>query len=477
MRVPTRRRSRSDTAYVETSTLTIRNQILVPFATTVILAVATIAISAAWFSAQRSERATLRQLSNIVRTLSNTTLTYTGPILEKMQGLSGAEFVALSPTRQVVAATVPVNDEMLAEARTAPLITAGRSFSELSSLVNGETRYFTARLRADGGANVGSLLVLYPEASWREARWEAAWPPLVIGGVTMLLVVAISVWLAHRISSRVQSVQHLLAEIACGRFPQTTVASANSKAGRLDELDALINSAGELSVQLQSLQDTIRQTERVRTLAQLAGGLAHQLRNCVTGARMAIQLHNRRCSISTEDETLDVALRQLTLTEQHIKGLLSLSRKEDRPAERGSLSDLMSDLERLMRPHAEHAHVSFQVVTNVPDSVLVPDIEQFRTACLNLALNAIEAAGQGGSVSVESGRTGNDIKVTFTDSGEGPPSELAETLFEPFVTSKPEGVGLGLALAKRVADENQGQLAWHREDQRTVFELTVPLPE
>jgi signal transduction histidine kinase len=457
--------------------VTIRNQILVPFASTVILAVATIAVSAAWLSAQRSERETLGQLNNIVRTLSTTTLTYTPPILEKMQGLSGAEFVAISPANKVVAATVPIHDDLLEKARNAPLITAGRSFSEFLSIENGETRYLTARLRADGAANVRSLLVLYPESSYREARWEAAWPPLVIGGVTMLIVVAISFWLAHRISSRVQSVQHLLAEIASGRFPQSELQGQPLPAARVNELDALMQSAGELSTQLQTLQDTIRQTERVRTLAQLAGGLAHQLRNCVTGARMAIQLHNRRCSISGEDETLEVALRQLTLTEQHIKGLLSLTRKDDGPAERGLLAELMSDLERLIRPHAEHAHASFRVVSDIPDLTTVPDLEQFRTASLNLALNAIEAAGQDGEVTITSRVEDGHIVIDFSDSGDGPPDEINDTLFEPFVTSKPEGVGLGLALAKRVAEENHGSLTWHRKNDRTIFMLSVPQDE
>ena len=452
-----------------------------PFAATVILAVATIAVSAAWFSAQRIERATLRQLSNIVGTLSTSTLTYTAPILKKMQGLSGAEFVALSPNNKVVAATVPLNQDMLAESKNAPLIAAGKSFSEFVSLQNGDTRYFTARIRADGAANVGTLLVLYPEASWREARWEAVWPPLVIGGVTILLVVAISVWLAHRISSRVQFVQQLLAEIASGRFPQIetdgALRSGVGNSRRLNELDALIDSAGELSLQLQSLQETIRQTERVRTLAQLAGGLAHQLRNCVTGARMAIQLHNRRCGMASQDETLEVALRQLTLTEQHIKGLLSLSHKDETPAASGSLPDLLNDIDRLMRPHALHAHVSFDVVFDLPKSVVIPDVEQFRTASLNLALNAIEAAGKDGDVLIESKASSNAITITFSDSGPGPPDQLAETLFDPFVTSKPEGVGLGLALAKRVAVENHGQLTWQRCEQRTVFSLTIPLAE
>ncbi len=78
-------------------------------------------------------------------------------------------------------------------------------------------------------------------------------------------------------------------------------------------------------------------------------------------------------------------------------------------------------------------------------------------------MNAIEAAGPGGEVSLEAFAENGDVVIEVSDTGPGPPPEVAETLFEPFVTSKPEGVGLGLALAQQVAIEHGGQLAWTRD--------------
>ena len=68
-----------------------------------------------------------------------------------------------------------------------------------------------------------------------------------------------------------------------------------------------------------------------RLLAQFAAGLAHQLRNALTGARMSVQLHARRYPAPADDQTLSVALRQLAMTEEQVKGLLSLGRVESRP--------------------------------------------------------------------------------------------------------------------------------------------------
>jgi nitrogen-specific signal transduction histidine kinase len=65
--------------------------------------------------------------------------------------------------------------------------------------------------------------------------------------------------------------------------------------------------------------------------------------------------------------------------------------------------------------------------------------------------------------------------VEVIDSGSGPPPELAAKLFEPFVTGKPEGIGLGLAVAKQAVDAHGGRIEWARRDGRTVFRVELPL--
>jgi len=66
------------------------------------------------------------------------------------------------------------------------------------------------------------------------------------------------------------------------------------------------------------------------------------------------------------------------------------------------------------------------------------------------------------------------LAVTVEDSGLGPPAELSLSVFDPFVTGKPEGIGIGLALVKMVADEHGGGVSFERTDGRTRFTLTLP---
>ena len=103
------------------------------------------------------------------------------------------------------------------------------------------------------------------------------WPS---GLGTLGLMVAVTSWIAHRISGRIRKVQQQVARIAAGDF------EGFDPGPRGDEVQDLASSINLMSNQLKQMQHTIRQSERTRLLAQLAAGLAHQLRNSLTGARM-----------------------------------------------------------------------------------------------------------------------------------------------------------------------------------------------
>jgi signal transduction histidine kinase len=290
------------------------------------------------------------------------------------------------------------------------------------------------------------------------------------GGPALILTFLVAIWLAQRFSGRLQRLQMQVAAIAGGDFREIVPDD------RQDEIQDLVTSVNRMAAQLREMQTAIGHTERTRLLAQLAGGLAHQLRNAVAGARMAVQLHQRRCTSDLRDESLAVALRQLSLTETQIRGLLSLGRSERREPALCNVRSLIDEVGSLLQPTCEHGGVTLDVdsATAGEPSVQV-DVEGLRAAILNLALNAIEAAGRQGEVVLRAARDGRFATIDVRDSGAGPPAEIAEALFDPFVTSKPEGVGLGLVLARQVALEHGGTLAWFREGNRTVFRLTLPL--
>ena len=448
----------------------IRNQILVPVAALLTAAVTLIAVFSAVLATRRSEEQTLRHLQEVIATLGQSSFPLAPNVLDKMRGLSGADFVVRDDQGKLVAATFQQTDELRSALEQIPPSEELPSLRKYPALSVLGRRYLVSAVR--NPASETTLIVLYPEQSLRQARWEAALPPLAVGAATILLMVLLSAWLAQRLSRRIQSVQTQVAAIAGGEFIEIETGQ------RQDEIRELATSVNAMSRQLRQMQQTIRQAERSRLLGQLAGGLAHQLRNAVTGARLAVQLHLRRCTSSHQsDDSLTVALRQLSLTEEQIKGFLSLGRQEQKPPEPCDLGNLISEIAALVGPTCEHAQVRFAHDAPIRLSKLVADVQGLRGAVLNLTLNAIEAAGPGGEVHLQVSEQAfaNALLIEVRDNGPGPPDELAEALGEPFVTGKAEGVGLGLALARQVAIDHGGMLTWERESGRTCFRLTLPL--
>ncbi len=448
----------------------IRNQILVPYAATLVVAVTTTALATAYLDARRSRAESLRGIRNVVETLGQSTFPYTKSVVEKMRGLSGSHFLAIDPHDRILATTLthPV-DPAAIRSRTPELATI-ETLTDYPSVDIGGIRYFVAHIKPARMGAASSLYVLYPEADWLQIQRDAIWAPLLVCGVTILLMSLISMMLSRRLDRRIQAVRGLFAKLADGHFDHAKVGTLD------DEIRDLLLSANCLSDQLSTLRDQFSRTERLRLLAQLAGGLAHQLRNAVTGARMAIQLHQRRFPNEGDDESLNVALQQLTLTEEQLRGLLALGKDRVEKIPPAEVAPLLDEVSALIDPVCRHTQIDFQRTDTLEDNSLsVPSGADIKAAILNLLLNGIEAAGVGGSLWLSAHCNDGLLEISVTDNGPGPPDAMQDRILEPFVSSKPEGVGLGLSLAEMAATANGGTLSWRRDENRTVFTFSIPV--
>lgn len=448
--------------------LSIRNQILIPLIALQSVTLCAVTAATAALAARRSERQVSDRLNGVVEALGHANFPYTASVLAKMRGLSGAEFVAYAADGRVAESSFSALKEMPPPLASLPKAARLDSLGQAPTVRLGGVRYFAVPLRPSGGPHSSPLLVLYPETSWRQARREAATPPLVLGGASLFLVAGVTGWIALRISRRIGVVNRQVARIAAGDF------EGLDPGREADEVADLVRSINSMCSQLREMSRTIQQSERTRLLAQLAAGLAHQMRNSLTGARMSVQLHTRRCPGQANDWSLDVALRQLAMTEEQVKGLLSLGRVDSQSPVACDVGRLLRDIALLVGPACEHAKVTLDVRRGGEPVDVLAEESGLRAAALNLALNAIEAAAPGGMVRLEAVYDNEAVAIEVSDTGPGPPPGLAESLFEPFTTSKPEGVGLGLALAQQVATRHGGRLSWDRAGHETCFRLSLP---
>lgn len=462
----------------------IRNQILLPFAIVQTLAVAVLSVSAAWMAADRAEREAVGRLERVVATLSTASFPVRVPILQQMKGLSGADYVASDSLGRITATTL---DEDIAtrilsipQASTPTGVPGSGRLGQLQPITAGDQAWLMGTVQILQSPELKQLLVLVPEQQWQSLRQEVILPPLMIGAVTLLVMVSVSFWLAARMGGRLKRMQQHVQQLASLEFDQLLPVTGS------DELHELATSINRMAQDLQNSTRQIRLSERTSLVTQVAGGLAHQLRNSITGARMAVQLHLRRCR-DADRESLNVALRQLSLTENQIRGLLRLTRDAQQPPVAGRLDQLLRTIEELLHPQCQHSNIRLAVeLPSVQDCerLEVADSEQMQASLLNLVQNAVEAAGPGGHVIVQVSvlpttiPTGSlsgkfVIRVDVLDSGPGVSEELRSRIFEPFVTGKPEGVGLGLTLAAQTAEDHGGSLAYERIDGLTRFRFEI----
>jgi signal transduction histidine kinase len=438
----------------------IRSQLLVP---PLILLLGVIGISTwtALASAQHARQRIETQMRDIGRAFQHVYFPRTPEILKLMRGLSEAELLLEKSSGEFISS-------MNLDAPPKPL---PEPLDDWESVrlgprveVAGQT-YLCTGVRRDSDV----LYVLYPESLWHDALWAAVRPSLILGilGAAASLVLAVGV--AHRLSRRVQELERRTRLIAAGDFSPMPLPRG------ADEIRDLAQSVNEMAQRLARLQETIRQTERLRLLGQVSGGLAHQLRNGVTGARLAVQLHARECEGTVETEALDVALRQLALVESNLKRFLDLGRNDLRKRVPCSLAALVEEAVTLLQPQCRHARIELSWKAPERDGILMADAGQLGQVFMNVIGNAVEAAGPGGRVSVALAAMPRAARIEVRDSGPGPSPELAERLFEPFVTGKPDGVGLGLAVARQAAEAHSGQISWRREEDQTCFVIELPV--
>ncbi|HMF14562.1 MAG TPA: HAMP domain-containing sensor histidine kinase, partial [Gemmataceae bacterium] len=209
-------------------------------------------------------------------------------------------------------------------------------------------------------------------------------------------------------------------------------------------------------------------------LGQVSGGLAHQLRNGVTGARLAVQLHAKDCEGKGDTEALEVALRQLALVESNLKRFLDVGRSDLSKRAPCSLTTLVEEAVSTFQPQCRHARTDLTLEAHERDGILMGDASQLGQLFVNVIGNAVEAAGPGGRVSVRLAGTPHCARIEVRDTGPGPNLEVAQRLFEPFVTGKAEGVGLGLAVARQAAEAHGGRISWRREEGQTCFVIELP---
>ncbi len=470
-------------------------QFLIPLLSAVLVIGGSVAFASRWFADRATDRLSVERMESIGKLVVNAPFPLTPQVLNQLKQLSQLDFAILSltppATAVVSAATMDIPSHFLKEVEaTAP---NSRSSTSLKIEANADSPYIGLLI-----PSANKYLLILEKRQSSQFLNVSFLLPLITGLLSAIGVGIVATWQASRITSRIGVLKEQIEAIASGE----TI--AEHKLGPNDDIQSLQTAMRLMSIELAESKKRIAENERTRLIQLLASGLAHELRNHLTGARLALQTCE---SDSTDHEAIAIATQQMDLAEQQVRRLLTVQTGTANEHEPPMLCvDLLNNVVDLVRPMANHRQVAVDVFPPLDSqSAELTKLKRLEIrsgnavtgALLNLVINAMEAAGPNGQIRIyvtvapadsdsqlnertPANSDGNDLqKIVWKifDNGNGPPSEIAAQLFEPFVTSKPEGVGLGLAMCKRVAISLGGSISWDRSNGWTSFEFSIPALE
>lgn len=230
----------------------------------------------------------------------------------------------------------------------------------------------------------------------------------------------------------------------------------------------------EAAQQLAAAEAARRRSERLAAAGALTAGLAHEVRSPMNAIGLAAQRLERKLEAGDERRQIAQRIREeLQRLEGVLREFLELASPVSEEREAVDIAEVASQVVQLLAEEAEAEGVRLEPVQG--SGTCVVDGAAIRRALLNLVRNAIQASPAKGSVLVRVHETKQTATITVTDEGEGIAAELEGRIFDPFVTGRASGTGLGLALVRRVVEEHQGQVRLANRPHGGA-EATIELP-
>ena len=230
----------------------------------------------------------------------------------------------------------------------------------------------------------------------------------------------------------------------------------------------------ENMVELESTREKLIREEKLAAVGRLASGIAHEIRNPVAMISSSLTTATSPGIGEVDrEEMLQIAAKESSRLEHLTKEFLSYARPSAPQRSQVLVSDLLIYTADVVKAHATKRSIEVACLP-AEDLAIEIDSAQVQGALLNLVLNGVDAMSTPGTVELSATRSGAFIRIEVQNSGSPISDAVLPRIFEPFYSTKPKGAGLGLAIARRVAQDHGGDL-WVscNEKGRVVFSITL----
>jgi signal transduction histidine kinase len=451
--------------------LSLHHRIVLPFA-----AVAVIAISAvAWVAYDvTTSTAALRiraDIANATSVASRSGMASNPAILAAIKEATGADIVTFSDAG-VTSTTIagPERDALIARVINGA---SGRPISSDAALVvelPGEPAVYAAYRSV--GAQPGTMVAVLKDTRDVEQA-NATLGKTIVGAalISVLVMIAAGQLLARQVTAPIVRLAAFAERVSASQL-RDRAATGDDEVGRLG---AAFNGMLE---RLDAAQAAVVRAEKLGIAGLMAARVAHDVRNPLSSIKMQTQLLNATLVPGSESrEMTEAMLHDIRQVELVVGGLLEVARPRGLQTSPRRLNDIIEGVIQQVGPQCRHRQITVERRL-APDLPAMPlDADRLTHALLNVVLNATEALREGGTMTITSVRSGaGDVLVVVDDDGVGIDAATASRVFDPFVTTKPGGVGLGLVNAKAAIESHGGTITLApRQPAGTRVTIRLPL--
>jgi len=229
---------------------------------------------------------------------------------------------------------------------------------------------------------------------------------------------------------------------------------------------------------LQEAEEAVRRSDRLAALGQLSAGLAHELRNPLGTIKASAEILSRNVAAENEvaREMAGFIGSEVDRTNSLVTRFLQFARPLQVRLDTADLAQAVDHAIAMVEREAPNVSIYRNYSPEIPPFPL--DSELMERVFYNLLLNAAQATPAGGAITVKTRAAGGTAEVAVIDRGSGIEPGTLDSIFNPFFTTKPEGVGLGLAIVAKIVDEHGGKIAVESEAGKgSVFRVLLPMTQ
>jgi signal transduction histidine kinase len=256
----------------------------------------------------------------------------------------------------------------------------------------------------------------------------------------------------------------------------------------LEDLDQhvrqLIERINTTREDLEKSHRMLQRSEKLAALGRVSAGVAHEIRNPLTSIKMLIYSMREEARLD-EDQKKDLAViaGEIDRMDRFVENFLRFARPPDPKLEPIDLNEVVHETLDLLAPRLRQARTRLVENYQADLGAIRADADQIKQVIMNLVLNALEAMPDGGTLTLETRReapaqaeAAGAVQVRVKDTGDGIPEEMLDTLFDPFVSGREDGVGLGLAISHRIVQQHGGWMDAASDASGTTVIIGLPDP-